>query len=50
MHDQMNAEEVSPAELSPGELSNDLREGSSGFLKNRRAIVGLSLFSAGIMG
>jgi uncharacterized membrane protein len=55
MHTELNTEEVSPAkirpgELNPGELSNDLRKGSSGFLKNRRAIVGLSLFSAGIMG
>lgn len=37
-------------DLSPEELSSDLREGSSGFLKNRRAIVGLSFFSAGVMG
>jgi len=36
--------------LSPEELSSDLREGSSGFLKRRRYIVGLSLFSAGVMG
>jgi hypothetical protein len=37
-------------EVSPEELSADLREGSGRFLKNRRAIVGLSLFSAGVMG
>ena len=37
-------------ELSPAELSSDLREGSSGFLKNRRFIAGLSFFSAGVMG
>ena len=37
-------------ELTPAELSSDLREGSSGFLKNRRFIGGLSLFSAGVMG
>ncbi|MBV9768403.1 MAG: hypothetical protein JOZ32_02430 [Bryobacterales bacterium] len=37
-------------ELAPEELSQDLREGSSTFLKHRRAIVGLSLFSAGVMG
>lgn len=36
--------------LSPEELSSDLREGSSAFLKLRRAIVGLSFFSAGVMG
>lgn len=36
--------------LSPEELSSELREGSSGFLKHRRSILGLSLFSAGVMG
>jgi uncharacterized membrane protein len=36
--------------LSPEELSNDLREGSSRFLKCRRGVVGLSLFSVGVMG
>ncbi len=36
--------------LSPEELSSDLREGSSKFLKCRRGIVGLSFFSAGVMG
>lgn len=39
-----------PAELSPAELSSDLREGSSTFLNFRRAIVGLSFFSGAIMG
>jgi uncharacterized membrane protein len=42
--------EMKHEKLGPEELSSDLREGSSGFLKNRRAIVGLSLFSAGVMG
>jgi uncharacterized membrane protein len=37
-------------ELTPAELGSDLREGSSGFLKHRRFIAGLSLFSAGVMG
>ncbi len=37
-------------DLTPEQLSADLREGSSKFLKNRRSIVGLSLFSAGVMG
>lgn len=37
-------------ELSPEELSSDLREGSGAFLKRRRGIVGLALFSAGVMG
>jgi uncharacterized membrane protein len=37
-------------DLTPEELSKDLREGSNPFLKNRRCIVGLSLFSAGVMG
>lgn len=36
--------------MSLEELSSDLREGSSRFLKHRRGIVGLSLFSAGVMG
>ncbi|MGD0443535.1 MAG: vitamin K epoxide reductase family protein [Edaphobacter sp.] len=36
--------------LSPEELSSDLREGSSKFLKRRRGVVGLSLFSVGVMG
>ena len=36
--------------LSPEELSRDLRAGSSGFLKRRRGVVGLSLFSVGVMG
>jgi Vitamin K epoxide reductase family len=40
----------SSEELTPEELSVDLREGSSGFLKNRRVIVGLSFLSAGVMG
>lgn len=31
-------------------LSRELREDSGGFLESRRAIVGLSLFSAGLMG
>jgi uncharacterized membrane protein len=37
-------------ELAPEELSSDLRDGSSGFLKHRRFIASLSLFSAGLMG
>ncbi len=37
-------------DLTPEQLSADLREGSSTFLKHRRGIVGLSLFSAGVMG
>ncbi len=37
-------------DLSPEELGSDLREGSSGFLGHRRSILGLSLFSAGVMG
>lgn len=37
-------------ELSPEELSGDLREGSGAFLKHRRGIVSLSFFSAGVMG
>lgn len=36
--------------LTPKELSSDLREGSSKFLNCRRGIVGLSFFSAGVMG
>lgn len=39
-----------PNQLNPEELSGDLREGSSTFLKLRRGIVGLSFFSAGVMG
>jgi hypothetical protein len=38
------------ADLTPEELSADLREGSSPFLNHRRFIVGFSLLSAGIMG
>jgi hypothetical protein len=37
-------------DLTPEELSTDLKEGSGAFLKHRRRIVGLSLFSAGVMG
>lgn len=37
-------------DLSPAELSSDLREGSSKFLNYRRAIVGLSFFSGAVMG
>lgn len=37
-------------QVSPEELSSDLREGSGTFLRLRRAIVGLSFFSAGVMG
>ncbi|MFL6350305.1 MAG: vitamin K epoxide reductase family protein [Bryobacteraceae bacterium] len=36
--------------ISSEELSADLRDGSGPFLNGRRAIVGLSLFSAGVMG
>ena len=38
------------SDLTPEQLGTDLREGSSTFLTHRRGIVGLSLFSAGIMG
>ena len=37
-------------DLTPEQLSADLRQGSGTFLKHRRGIVGLSLFSAGVMG
>lgn len=37
-------------DLTPEQLSADLREGAGKFLQNRRSIVGLSIFSAGIMG
>jgi Vitamin K epoxide reductase family len=37
-------------DLTPQELSIDLREGSSVFLGHRRGILGLSLFSAAVMG
>lgn len=37
-------------ELTPAELSLDLRCGSGKLLANRRGIIGLSLFSAGVMG
>lgn len=37
-------------DLTPEQLSADLREGASKFLTNRRGILGLSLFSAGVMG
>jgi hypothetical protein len=37
-------------ELTPGELGEDLREGSSKFLNFRRAVVGLSFFSGAVMG
>lgn len=36
--------------LNSEELSSDLRQGSSMFLKFRRAIVGLSFFSGSVMG
>jgi uncharacterized membrane protein len=37
-------------DLSPAELSSDLREGSSKFLNFRRIILGLSFFSGAVMG
>ncbi len=37
-------------ELTPAELSSDLRQGPSEFLKHRHTVAGLSLFSAGVMG
>ncbi len=36
--------------LTPNQLGQDLREGSSEFLKRRRGIVGLSLFSCSVLG
>jgi len=37
-------------ELSPGQLGCELRDGSSPFLKRRRNIVGLTLFSSAVLG
>jgi len=38
------------AELTPAELGRELRHGYSPFLKRRRGIIGLSLFSCGVLG
>jgi hypothetical protein len=37
-------------QLTPAELGRDLRQGYTPFLKRRRGVIGLSLFSCGVLG
>lgn len=39
-----------PEQLTPGELGHQLREGSGDFLRRRRGILGLNLFSSAVLG
>lgn len=39
-----------PLQLPPEELGRELRQGYTPFLKRRRGIIGLSLFSCGVLG